>query len=222
MQHRNRGPRAPGAEAAGVGARLDLGQLGGRPVHLHRVTAGVLGDQLGRPAGGHRLSVGHDRHGVGQPLGLLDVVRAHQDRDALRAHPVDQRPELLAHLRVEPHGGLVEQEQPRTVHEGAGDQHPPAHAARELVDLGVAARAEVGDADRALHRLPAFGSRDAVEMGEDHQVLLHGQRGVEVVELGYHAALGAGLLGVPGQLEAEHLDLALVGDRLRGERLHRR
>ena len=66
---------------------------------------------------------------------LLDVVRRHQDRRALRAERVDQRPELLAHLRVEPDGRLVEEDEARAVDECAGDQQPPAHAARELVDL---------------------------------------------------------------------------------------
>ena len=59
-------------------------------------------------------------------------------------------------------------------------------------------------------------------MREDDQVLLHRQRDVEVVELRHDAHLGARLLGVVGEPEAEHLELALVGDHLRGERLHRR
>ena len=103
-------------------------------------------------AGGDGLAVRHDRHGVGEPLGLLDVVRRHQDRGALAAQRVDQRPQLLADLRVEADGRLVEQHQPRPVHERAGDQQPPAHAARELVDARVAAVGEVGHLERALDR----------------------------------------------------------------------
>ena len=66
----------------------------------------------------------------------------------------------------------------------------------------------------------AFG--DAVQVAEDDQVLLDGQRRVEVVELRDDAHLGARGLRAPRQLVAEHADLALVGDRLRRQHAHRR
>ena len=65
-------------------------------------------------------------------------------------------------------------------------------------------------------------ARYAVEVREDEQVLLDRQRHVEVVELRHDAAFGARRLGLAGQPVAEHLDLALVGDRLRGQHPHRR
>ena len=76
--------------------------------------------------------------------------------------------------------------------------------------------------ERALDGLPALAARDAVEVGEDEQVLLDGQRHVEVVELRRDSELCARLLRVGGQLEAEHVHVALVGDRLRREEAHRR
>ena len=45
---------------------------------------------------------------------------------------------------------------------------------------------------------------------------------VEVVELRHDAALRARRLRLLRQPEAEHLELALVGDRLRGQQPHRR
>jgi hypothetical protein len=57
-------------------------------------------------------------------------------------------------------------------------------------------------------------------VSEDEQVLLYGQGDVEVVELGRHAALRPGGLRLRGELEAEHLELALVSDRLGGEEAH--
>ena len=59
-------------------------------------------------------------------------------------------------------------------------------------------------------------------MREDEQVLLDGQGHVEVVELRGNSALRARGLGLLGEPEAEHLELALVGDRLGGEEAHRR
>ena len=112
---------------------------GGGAVDLHRLAAGVACDELGRAARRRRRGrADMIVTRVGQALGLLDVVRRHQDRHALGAQAVDQRPQLLAHLGVEPDGRLVQQHQPRPVHQRAGDQQAPPHAARELVDLRVA------------------------------------------------------------------------------------
>ncbi len=86
----------------------------------------------------------------------------------------------------------------------------------------VAAVAQVGEVERPLDRGRALRARDAVEVREDEQVLLGRQRHVEVVELRDDAALRARRLRVAGQHVPEDLELALVGDRLRGEHLHRR
>ena len=87
------------------------------------------------------------------------------------------------------------------VQQGAGDQQPASHAPAELVDLGVAAIAQVGDLQRAVDRRPSLASRHAVEVREHEQVLLDGQRDVEVVELRHHPHLRARLLRVLGQPE---------------------
>ena len=159
LQDRDRGAGAPGAPAARAGDALDLGQPRRRPVDLDRLGPGVLGDQLARRADGDGLAVRHDRDLVAEALGLLDVVRAHQDRDALGAQPVDQRPQLLADLRVEADGRLVEQQQLRLVQQRAGDQQAPAHAAAELVDLRLAALGEVRDGERRGRSRPRGGRR---------------------------------------------------------------
>ena len=213
---------APRGQAGRLRLGLHRGQPARRPVDLDRLLARMLGDQVARRSLRHGAAVRHDRDGVRQPLGLLDVVRRHQDRRPLGAQQVDQRPQLLAHLRVEADGRLVEQHEARLVHQPAGDQQPPAHAARQLVHARVAAVAEVGQLERALHGRPALAAPEPVEIGEHDQVLLDRQRRVEVVELRHDAALRAGELGLRGQRVAEHADLALVGDRLRREHLHRR
>ena len=100
-------------------------------------------------------------HGVGEALRLLDVVRGHEDRRALGAQRVDERPELLPHLRVEADGRLVEQDEPGPVDERPRDQQAPAHAARELVDPGVApvARFAISSARSIASRRSARGTR---------------------------------------------------------------
>jgi hypothetical protein len=180
------------------------------------------GHELGRSPGGNGASVRHDQDRVREALGLLDVVRGHEDRGSLGPQRVDQRPELLAHLRVEPDRRLVEEDKTRTVHEGAGDQQAPAHAAGELVHAAVPPIHEVRHLQRPLDRCAAVCSPDPIEVGEDEQVLLDRQRRVEVVELRRDAALRACDLGLLGQPEAQDLELALVGDRLGREEAHRR
>jgi hypothetical protein len=50
----------------------------------------------------------------------------------------------------------------------------------------------------------------------------NGQRDVEAVQLRHHPHLRARLLRIAGQRVPEHRQLALVGDHLGGQRLHRR
>ena len=76
-----------------------------------------------------------------------------------RAQRVDQRPELLAHLRVEADGRLVEQHEPRPVDERPRDQQTPAHPAGELVDARVAPVDELRDLERPLDRGATVGAR---------------------------------------------------------------
>jgi hypothetical protein len=86
------------------------------------------------------------------------------------------------------------------VDERASDQETPAHAARELVDPRVAPVLELRHLERAFDRVAPLGAADPVQVGEDEQVLLDGERRVEVVELRGDAGLGAGLLGLTGRL----------------------
>jgi hypothetical protein len=111
---------------------------------------------------------------------------------------VDQRPELLADLRVEPDRGLVHENQAWTVHERPRDQQPPAHAAGQLVHSRVATIHEVRHLQRAFDRLGAIRAPDSVQVREDEQVLLHGERRVEVVELRHDAAFSTSRLRLAG------------------------
>ena len=107
------------------------------------------------------------------------------------------------------------------MHERPGDQEPAPHAARELVDPGVAAVAELRHLDRSVDRGTALCAWDAVEVREDQQVLLDGEGRVEIVELRRDAELGARLLRLVRESITEELELSLVGDRLGGEKSHR-
>src|SRR4051794_35497110 len=73
----------------------------------------------GRGIEGDDLALIHDRDAVAE-LGLVHVVRGHEDRDVLRPPELlDVAPDRAARLRVEADRGLVEEEHPRRVHEAA-------------------------------------------------------------------------------------------------------
>ena len=102
------------------------------------------------------------------------------------------------------------------------DQEAPAHPARELVDARIPSVFQHRHLERPLDRRAPVGTADPVEVGEDEQVLLDRQRRVEIVELRRDPALGARHLRLLRQAKAQHLELALVRDRLGGEEAHRR
>ena len=106
--------------------------------------------------------------------------------------------------------------------ERAGDQEPPPHSPGELVDPRAAPVDELRQLERPLDRVAPLCPGDPVEVREDEQVLLDRERDVEVVELRRDAELRPRLLRLLGQREPEQLELALVGDRLRGQQPHRR
>jgi len=68
----------------------------------------------------------------------MTVVRREKHRHALiTAQPADEFPDLVADLRVEAAGRLVEEQDARPVQQGAGNFEPALHAARNLAYIGV-------------------------------------------------------------------------------------
>ena len=114
---------------------------------------------------------------LGEPVGLLEVVRREQDREVLlRGQPLDLHPHRGARLRVEAGRRLVEEEHLRLVDEPDRDVEPALHPA------GVAAGRPVGrvlqpdEPEQLVHagvqRLP----RHAVDPPLQEQVLAAGRR----------------------------------------------
>ena len=95
----------------------------------------------------------HDADAVAV-LRLVHVVRRHEDGDALAAAQlVDVRPDVLARLRVEPDGRLVEEEDGGVMQQPARDLQPPLHAAGEGAHAVFRAVREV---DHLQHRADAL------------------------------------------------------------------
>ena len=121
-----------------------------RPAHLG--VAGDLPRELVGAAGGDDRAVGEDQNAVGEPLGLVEVVRGEQDRRALEVRePVHEVVELPSRLGVEAGRGLVEEQQLGPPDDPDRHVQAPALAARERDDLLVGELVQARPS-RAAHR----------------------------------------------------------------------
>ena len=108
--------------------------------------------QLGRRALGDDLAAVDDPDAVGQHVGLLEVLRRQEHRHAVVRQPAHLVPQRGAALRVEAGGRLVQEQQPRAVHEREAEVQPALHPARVAADLAIG---RVGQPDP----LEQFGRR---------------------------------------------------------------
>ena len=91
-----------------------------------------------------------DRHPVGQPFRLIEVMGSQDDRLAERAQVLDRRPAAPPGLRVEAGRRLVEEDQVGVAREGEGQVKAAALPARQPPHLDVGVLGE-------LHELEQVG-----------------------------------------------------------------
>ena len=122
---------------------------------------GVVGDDQ---------AVVDDDHPVGDRVGLLEVVGGQHDRGAvLRVQPLDLLLEVGPVLRVEAGRRLVEEQQPRRVHQADRDVEPAALAAGQGRDRAVGVLGEVERLDQLVGpapRPPAGSARSARRLAD--------------------------------------------------------
>ncbi len=145
--------------------------------------------ELGRGALGQEVAV-EDADPVAEPLGLVEVVGAHQDRPARVAEAGDDLADGLRGLGVEPAGRLVEVDDPRLVEQRPGDGDPLSHPLREAADPPVGGIGQAHDLEVSLDRRPQGGIGQAVQAPVVGQVLAGGQPVVEAGALGQDAGEG--------------------------------
>src|SRR5881396_146552 len=195
--------------------RLDLvgplhADAAGREVVPHGPDLEVerLGLDLRRAPVGDEPALIDEAEGVAQ-LRLVHVVGRHEDRRALVGQPPDDRPERPPRDRVDARGGLVEEDQPRAVHEGAREREPLPIAAGELARELARVPAEVAEAQHLLDACRAVGAGDHVDARIEHEVLLDRQVVVQREALRHVADGRLDTLGIAAQIDAQHAPLAL-------------
>src|SRR5205823_7208582 len=112
-----------------------------------------------------------ERDAIAEPIGLVEVVRAEEDRPSLAAERDDELADRLRRVGVEARGRLVEEEHARLVQRGASDRHLLLHAPRKGRHGLQAAVPEVHQAQVALGLRPRGGAGEAVERREEDEVL---------------------------------------------------
>ena len=137
------------------------------------------GDQLRRRARSHDPTGPHDRDPVGQPLGLVEVMRREQDRHLA---PV---PETSDHIQqfqpdpgIQPDGRFVEEEHGGLGDERASDLQPPALSAAVRSDGPVDQLGQREGLHDLLEPPGDLPDRDAPQTGVDLQVPSTRQRAV--------------------------------------------
>ena len=161
-------------------------------------------DQRRRAALGHDPALVDDHDPVAELLGLVHVVRGEHEGGAALLEPEQPVPQHVPGLRVEAGGRLVEHEDARLVDQRPGDGQPPLHAARQVVDLGVALLLELREPQELVGPRRAHGPGDAEVAAVHDEVVPHAQLGVEVVLLRHHAEQRPDLRAVRVGVEAEH------------------
>ena len=113
-------------------------------------------------------------------LGFLEVVGGEQNRGALLVQPADVAPQLDPQFEVDPGGRLVQNHQPRLVHQRPGEQQSPAHSARQA----RRPYARLGAQIKHVHHLarPSHGLWPAhpVVAAVVHERLLNVEEAVEI------------------------------------------
>ena len=125
------------------------------------------------PPGALRLQLAQieDPDAVAQALGLLHVVRRVQDGHASGGQPVDALQDGVAALRIDPHGRLVQDQQPRPVEQPDPDVQPPFHATRVLLGGIVCPVGEADDPEDLVHPSRQVVAVHAVQASEEAEVL---------------------------------------------------
>ena len=155
----------------------------------------VAEHRLRRPLRNHSPLREHGER-VAQPLGLLHVMRGEHDAQSLGAQGVHEVPHRHARVGIEARGRLVQEQEPRPVHQRTREHEPPPEAARQRLGLGAGVRRQ-GEALQQLVHALAHVERPRPEVARrDGQIFANREVSVERVLLRADAELS---------LEAHHV-----------------
>ena len=146
---------------------------------LHTRAADLGLQRVGR-ALRHDAALVDDPDAVGEQVGLLQVLRGEEHGHAVvRGQALDLGPERAAALRVEPGGGLVEEEDARAVHQREREVEAPLHPAGVAADLAVRGLGQPHPRQQLVAAPDALRTRQAVQRGLKLHVLTPREERIE-------------------------------------------
>ena len=159
------GERARARRAAGTSSSAD------DDLDVDAVVADRGLQLVGRAVGDGAAVVEHDDV-VGQPVGLLEVLRGEDDRGAVADELAQHLPQVAAAARVEPGGRLVEEQHLGRGDEAGGQVEPAAHAAREGLHQLVGRVGEVEPLEQLVGPAAGLGLGQVVQAADHLEVRL--------------------------------------------------
>ncbi len=155
----------------------EIAGLGGN--HLHARAADLGLQRLGG-ALGNDTAVVDDAHPIGEHVGLLEILRRQEDRDAtIGSQALHLLPQRGAALWVEAGGRLVEKEDPGAMDERQRQIEAALHAARVTAHPAVGGLGESHAREQGRGALAPLAAAHAVQRGLQLHVLGAGQKRVE-------------------------------------------
>jgi len=165
---------------------------------------------LGGSLGHHQAAVDDDDR-VGQLIGFVQVLRRQQHCGASRDQGANRDPHLTATDRIQPGGGLVEEEHLRFRDKAGGQVEPPPHAAGVLLHQPVPGIDKVELADQGICT-PACGcGSQMAEAADDVEVLLSGQELVHGCGLTGDSDASSDFVRLAENVESSHLGSPAIG-----------
>ena len=186
-----------GAAVHLLGPKLRVHGVGHAAIDVvHQLAEGGLGPvagigQVDLHLGGDPAGIGgEDHHPVAHEDGLLDVVGHQQDgaQRQLALHPQvhEVGAQGLGGQHVEGGEWLVHQQQLGMHHQAPGEAHPLAHAAGQLLGIGVLEAVQADQVDGLEGALAPLRRGDAQGLEPDLHVFQHGQPGEQGEALEHH------------------------------------
>ena len=203
-----------------AGRQVEFGRVVEAQAH---VAAGHQLLQFGRGALGDEPALVEHGDPVGQLVGLLQVLRGEEDRDAVLADQVvDDLPHGAPAARVEPGGWLVQEDDPGLADQRHGQIQPAPHAPGIGGQRFAGRLGQIEFLEQRGGALPRLALTQVVQFAHQHQILETGEQSVHGGELPGDADRGTHRVRLPGQLFPGYPGLARIRSAQRGQDAHGR
>ncbi|MDX6336277.1 MAG: hypothetical protein QOG05_3617 [Streptosporangiaceae bacterium] len=182
---------------------------GGEP--QQDMPAGDPALELGGSPGGDNPALVEDRDPVRELVGLVEVLGGKQDGDPPGGQLADDLPHGAPAARIQPGGGLVQENQTRAADQRHGQVEPAPHPPGIGGQRPSRRVSQVELFQQLRHPLPARGAGQMTQVRHQPQVLLAGEQIVHRGELPGHADRGPHCVRIGGHVVTGDGDLAGVG-----------